>query len=174
MDLCLNALDASSSPSISWNVLGWYYWKKHGTRQIRMKATQFATDNAFELARLRGEASKLELLDEAGPMLTPGEVAAALGKTKQAVHHRLRSGSLFGIMNKGEFRIPSWQIREREVVPGIDQVLHNLNTTQWGKLLFLHSENMQLGGRRPVDLILAGDSARVAQVAATFGEEGAK
>ena len=34
-----------------------------------MKAAQFTTDNAFELARLRGEASKLELLDEAGPCL---------------------------------------------------------------------------------------------------------
>ena len=86
-------------------------------------------------------------------MLTPGQVAAALGKTKLAVHKRLRSGSLFGIMNKGEFRIPSWQIREREVVPGINQVLQNLNTTQWGKMLFLHTENMQLGGRRPMDLI---------------------
>jgi hypothetical protein len=137
-------------------------------------SAQFATDNAFELARLRGEASKLELLDGAGPLLTPAEVAEALGKTKQAVHKRLRSGSLFGMMNKGEFRIPAWQIREREVVPGIAQVLHNLDTTQWGKMLFLHSESMQLGGRRPMDLILAGEINLVAQVAAAFGEEGAK
>jgi hypothetical protein len=137
-------------------------------------SAQFATDNALELARLRGEASKLELLDGAGPMLTPAEVAEALGKTKQAVHKRLQSGSLFGMMNKGEFRIPAWQIREREVVPGIAQVLHNLDTTQWGKMLFLHSENMQLGGRRPMDLILAGEINLVAQVAASFGEEGAK
>lgn len=137
-------------------------------------SAQFATDNAFELARLRGEASKLELLEEAGPLLTPSEVAEALGKTKQAVHKRLQSGSLFGMINKGEFRIPAWQIREREVVPGIAQVLKNLDTTPWGKMLFLHSENLQLGGRRPADLILAGDIDLVAQVAASFGEQGAK
>jgi hypothetical protein len=137
-------------------------------------SAQFATDNAFELARLRGEASKLELLEEAGPLLTPSQVAGALGKTKQAVHKRLQSGSLFGLINKGEFRIPAWQIREREVVPGIAQVLKNLDTTPWGKMLFLHSENMQLGDRRPADLILAGDIDLVAQVAASFGEQGAK
>ena len=139
-----------------------------------MRDWEFATDNAFKLARLRGEISKLELLDEAGPMLTPDEVAAALGKTKQAVHKKLQSGSLFGIINEGEFKIPSWQIRERKMVPGIARVLQNLDTTPWGKMLFLHTENMQLGGRRPVDLILAGDITRVVQVAATFGEEGAK
>lgn len=139
-----------------------------------LKKVKFATDNAFELARLRGEASKLELLEEAGPLLTPSEVAEALGKTKQAVHKRLQSGSLFGMINKGEFRIPAWQIREREVVPGIAQVLKNLDTAPWGKMLFLHSENTQLGGRRPADLILAGDIDLVAQIAASFGEQGAK
>jgi len=135
---------------------------------------KLAANNAMEMARLRGEASKLELLHDAAPMLSTGQIADALGISKQAVHKRLQSGSLFGIMSKGEFRIPAWQIREREVVPGISEVLKNLETTEWGKMLFFHSENMQLGGRRPMDLILAGDIKPVAEVAALFGEEGAK
>jgi hypothetical protein len=137
-------------------------------------SAKFATNHALEVARLRGEVSKLELLEAAGPMLTIGQVAEALGKTKQAVHKRLQSGSLFGIMSKGEFRIPAWQIREREVIPGIGKVINHLDTTGWGKMLFLHSENMQLGGRRPMDLILAGDADSVAAVASSFGEQGAK
>lgn len=137
-------------------------------------SAKFATNHALEMARLRGEVSKLELLEEAGPMLTIGQVAEALGKTKQAVHKRLQSGSLFGIMSKGEFRIPAWQIREREVIPGIGKVINHLDTTEWGKMLFLHSENMQLGGRKPMDLILAGDVDSVAAVASSFGEQGAR
>jgi hypothetical protein len=35
-------------------------------------------------------------------------------------------------------------------------VLKSLDTTDWGKLLFLHTENMQLQGRKPKDLILEG------------------
>jgi hypothetical protein len=137
-------------------------------------SAKFETNHALEVARLRGEVSKLELLGEAGPMLTIGQAAETLGKTKQAVHKRLQSGSLFGIMSKGEFRIPAWQIREREVVPGIGKVINHLDTTEWGKMLFLHSENMQLGGRKPMDLILAGDVDSVAAVASSFGEQGAK
>src|SRR5260221_7439763 len=61
-----------------------------------------------------------------------------------------------------------------QVVPGIGEVLKNLETTDWGKLLFLHTENMQLEGRKPKDLILEGKSDLVAQLAAQFGEQGAK
>jgi HSP20 family molecular chaperone IbpA len=135
---------------------------------------KFFTDNAFEMARLRGEAGKLELLEEAGPMLTVEQVAEVLNRSRQAVHKRLKNGSLFGMMRQGEFRIPAWQIREGEVVAGIAKVLKNLDTTDWGKMLFLHSENMQLEGRRPMDLILKGDTDSVAEVAALLGEQGAK
>jgi len=137
-------------------------------------AQKFATDNAFALAHLRGNVAKIELLEKAGPMLTATEAAEALNVSRQAVHKRIQSGSLFGMMYKGESRIPAWQIREGEVVPGIAKVLKNLDTTDWGKMLFLHSENMQLSGRKPMDLILEGDADSVAEVAALFGEQGAK
>ncbi|MBV8176737.1 MAG: HTH domain-containing protein [Verrucomicrobia bacterium] len=137
-------------------------------------AQKFATDNAFELAHLRGNIAKIELLEKAGPMLTAAEAAEALNISRQAVHKRIQSGSLFAMMYKGESRIPAWQIREGEVVPGIAKVLKNLDTTDWGKMLFLHSENMQLAGRKPMDVILKGDADSVAEVAALFGEQGAK
>jgi hypothetical protein len=135
---------------------------------------KFSVDHAFDVARLRGEVAKLELLEKAEPMFTIDQVAEVLKRSRQAVHKRLQSGSLFGMMRKGEFRIPAWQIREGEVVPGIAKVLKNLDTTDWGKMLFFHSENMQLEGRRPMDLILEGDADSVAEVAALFGEQGAK
>lgn len=135
---------------------------------------KFSVDHAFDVARLRGEVGKLELLEKAEPMFTIDQVAEVLNRSRQAVHKRLQSGSLFGMMRKGEFRIPAWQIREGEVVPGIAKVLKKLDTTDWGKMLFFHSENMQLEGRRPMDLILEGDADSVAEVAALFGEQGAK
>jgi TIR domain len=135
---------------------------------------KFSVDHAFDVARLRGEVTKLELLEKAEPMFTVDQVAEVLNRSRQAVHKRLQGGSLFGMMRKGEFRIPAWQIREGEVVPGIAKVLKNLDTTDWGKMLFFHSENAQLEGRRPMDLILEGDADSVAEVAALFGEQGAK
>jgi hypothetical protein len=105
---------------------------------------------------MRGQAAKLNILNQVGPMLGLQEAADLLGVTKQAVHKRLQSQSLFGIKYQEELRIPAWQIRDAEVVPGIAGVLKSLDTTDWGKLLFLHTENMQLQGRKPKDLILEG------------------
>jgi DNA-binding protein HU-beta len=135
---------------------------------------KFSVDYSFALARIRGETAKLEILDESGPMLTLQQAAELLGVTKQAVHKRLQNGSLFGMKYKEEIRIPAWQIRDGEVVPGISKVLKKLDTTDWGKMLFFHSENLQLAGRRPKDLILEGRVDAVADLAALFGEQGAK
>lgn len=135
---------------------------------------QFSVEDSFRLAKMRGQAAKLDILDQVGPMLRLQEAAELLGVTKQAVHKRLQSQSLFGIKYQEELRIPAWQIRDAEVVPGIAGVLKSLDTTDWGKLLFLHTENMQLQGRKPKDLILEGKGESVAQLALQFGEQGAK
>jgi predicted DNA-binding protein YlxM (UPF0122 family) len=135
---------------------------------------KFSVEDSFRLAKMRGETAKLEILNEVGAMLALQQAADVLGVSKQAVHKRLQKQSLFGIKYQEEIRIPAWQIRDAEVVPGIGEVLKNLETTDWGKLLFLHTENMQLEGRKPKDLILEGKSDLVAQLAAQFGEQGAK
>jgi hypothetical protein len=135
---------------------------------------KFSVEDSFRLAKMRGETAKLEILNEVGAMLALQQAADVLGVSKQAVHKRLQKQSLFGIKYQEEIRIPAWQIRDAEVVPGIGEVLKNLETTDWGKLLFLHTENMQLEGRTPKDLILEGKSDLVAQLAAQFGEQGAK
>jgi hypothetical protein len=135
---------------------------------------QFSVEDSFRLAKMRGQAAKLDILNQVGPMLGLQEAADSLGVTKQAVHKRLQSQSLFGIKYQEEIRIPAWQIRDAEVVPGIAAVLKALDTTNWGKLLFLHTENMQLQGRKPKDLILEGKANSVAQLALQLGEQGAK
>jgi hypothetical protein len=53
-------------------------------------------------------------------------------------------------------------------------VLKPLDTTDWGKLIFLHTEDMQLQGRKRKDLILEDKAKSVAQLALQFGEQGAK
>jgi hypothetical protein len=135
---------------------------------------KFSVDDSFQLAKKRGETAKLDILNQVGPVLTLQQAADLLGVSRQAVHRRLQKQSLFGIKYKEEIRIPEWQIRDGEVVPGIGEVLKNLETTDWGKLLFLHTENMQLEGRKPKDLILEGKTDLIARLAAEFGEQGAK
>ncbi len=142
--------------------------------QVGKLQDKFSVEDSFRLAKMRGETAKLEILNEVGAMLALQQAADLLVVSKQAVHKRLQKQSLFGIKYQEEIRIPAWQIRDAEVVPGIGEVLKNLETTDWGKLLFLHTENMQLEGRKPKDLILEGKSDLVAQLAAQFGEQGAK
>jgi hypothetical protein len=135
---------------------------------------KFSVEDSFRLAKMRGETAKLDILNQVGPMLTLQQAAAVLSVSKQAVHKRLQNQSLFGIKYQEEIRIPAWQIRDAEVVPGIGRVLKNLDTTDWGKLLFLHTTSMQLQDRKPKDLILEGKGDLVAQLAAEFGEQGAQ
>jgi predicted DNA-binding protein YlxM (UPF0122 family) len=56
---------------------------------------------------MRGQAAKLNILNQVGPMLGLQEAADLLGVTKQAVHKRLQSQSLFGIKYQEELRIPA-------------------------------------------------------------------
>src|SRR5260221_4484504 len=107
-------------------------------------------------------------------MVALPQAADVLGVSKQAVPKRLQKQSLVRIKYQEEIRIPAWQIRDAEVVPGIGEVLKNLETTDWGKLLFLHTENMQLEGRKPKDLILEGKSDLVAQLTAQFVQQEVK
>jgi hypothetical protein len=140
----------------------------------RKVGEKFSTEDAFRVARMRGETAKLEILKQAGPILSLNQAADALHVTRQTVHKRIQNESLFGMKYQEEIRIPAWQIRDGEVVGGIGVVLKSLRTTDWGKMLFLHLDNMQLGGRKPKDLILEGNAEKVAELAAVFGEQGAR
>lgn len=153
----------------------WRFVVDHVSRAVGRKLEAgFSVEDSFGLARMRGLTAKLEILNEVGPMLALQQAADVLGVTRQAVHKRLQNQSLLGIKYQEEIRIPAWQIRDAEVVPGIAGVLKALDTTDWGKLLFLHTENMQLQGRKPKDLLLEGKADLVAQLALQFGEQGAK
>jgi hypothetical protein len=162
------------SPKPTESNVWWLVVDEVGQALARKLQEKFSVEDSFRLARMRGETAKLEILNEVGPMLGLQQAAELLSVSKQAVHKRLRNQSLFGIKYQEEIRIPAWQIRDAEVVPGIAAVLKALDTTDWGKLLFLHTENMQLQGRKPKDLILEGKANSVAQLALQFGEQGAK
>jgi hypothetical protein len=152
----------------------WLVVDEVGQALARKLQEKFSVEDSFRLARMRGETAKLEILNEVGPMLGLQQAAELLSVSKQAVHKRLQNKSLFGIKYQDVIRIPAWQIRDAEVVPGIAGVLKALDTTDWGKLLFLHTANMQLHGRKPKDLILEGKGELVAQLALQFGEQRAK
>src|SRR5271165_2608459 len=162
------------SPEPTESNVWWLVVDEVGQALARKLQEKFSVEDSFRLARMRGETAKLEILNEVGPMLGLQQAAGLLSVSKQAVHKRLQNQSLFGIKYQEEIRIPAWQIRDAEVVPGIAGVLKALDTTDWGKLLFLHTENMQLHGRKPKDLILEGRGELVAQLALQFGEQGAK
>ena len=114
-----------------------------------------------EDALLRQVADRRELL--AGAVKT-SEVARLLGRSRQAVHDRVRAGALLAINDGGELRFPLWQFdpsAKQGVAPGLPQVLHALDVSPLSKARWLTRPNPALEGRTPLDTLKAGECERV-------------
>jgi hypothetical protein len=78
-------------------------------------------------ARLRGLAERQRLLAAAGGVLSGEDAAQLLGISRQAVDKRRRMGRLLGIrVGPHRFAYPAWQFQAEGILPGWEEVLHDL------------------------------------------------
>lgn len=127
-------------------------------------------------ARLRGLHVKLEVLEKAGGVLQPGEVAGLLRMSRQAVGKRRRSGQLLALSTgKRGFEYPACQFGDGGVVPGLGEVLAAFadEVDPWMQLAFLVAPHGSLDGETPLDLMRRGEIDPVIRLAANVGEQGA-
>jgi len=126
-------------------------------------------------ARLRGAGQHDDMLKQAGGVLTTAEAAELLDVSEEAVRKRIREGSLIGIRRGRGYMIPSVQIREGDVVPGLSRVLRAMTiASPWARLSWLLNPEPRLDGRRPVDVLASGgDREAVESAASMVGEQGA-
>lgn len=96
--------------------------------------------------------------DQIGPVYRQSDVAALLGKSKQAVS--ADPGLLRLELRSGQLGYPVVQFDGRRVLPGVREVVTTLApavATRWTIASWLTSPQPSLEGDRPVDRLRAGD-----------------
>jgi hypothetical protein len=123
-------------------------------------------------ARTRGEQAKREMLGAQGVLLDASEVALRLGLTVRAVEARRERGLLLALpLDNGAWAFPSWQLADRDILPGLEDVLRSLTAAgPWSRLQFFLSGDPYLDGETPLALIRAGEIEKVRRLASAYDE----
>jgi hypothetical protein len=135
-------------------------------------------DDPFATARAAGNVERQRLLAEQGETWSAAEVALRLGISRQAVDKRRQAGKLVAVeLGRRGLRYPAWQLRDGDVLPGLEAALASLaGSDPWSVLLFLGSPNAACDGQLPRTLLLDGgddEIALVTRAATAWMEHGA-
>jgi hypothetical protein len=152
------------------------------TVELTSEAEPAIDERAFGLdarsrALLRGREIALHDIKAAGGAFTLEEVCQLLGQvSRQVIERRVREGRLLAIPGPSNRRVyPAIQFQaDGQVLPGIKDVLHTLPTENPLAILnFLVNSDSRLEDRKPIDLLKAGQTDLVVQVAANLAIQGA-
>lgn len=119
----------------------------------------------FVLDVLRTDAADRAWARQAGPVLSQADAGRLLGKSEQAVSKD--RGLLRVKLRSGRVAYPVVQFAGRSVLQGIAEVVDTLRgvVQELTVLSWLTAANGHLDGRRPVDVLRAGDVESVVTVA---------
>ena len=98
------------------------------------------------------------------------------GVWRQRIDRRVRDGSLLAVPGpSNRRRYPTVQFnRDGTVVEGLKEVCDAMPTKNpWSALNFLINPESRLDGRKPIDLLKAGDVEIVVEAARRMGRQGA-
>lgn len=128
-------------------------------------------------ALLRGVKLGEEDLKSSGGAYSLSEVQKLMrGITRQAVNNRVRDGSLLAVpgpSNRASYPVAQF-MDDGMPVEGLREVREALGTdNSWMILNFLISAESKLAGKKPIDLLKAGELKQVLEVARRFGLQGA-
>lgn len=131
--------------------------------------------NALDRARIRGLRVRQELLEQEGGLASAAGFANLLGISRQAVDDRRKQRQLVALQDAARhFKYPVWQSHEGNTLPGLEDVLKTLDTSDpMTAIVFYLHPDPRLGGKRPLDVAREGKSELVLRLATTFGEHGA-
>jgi len=136
----------------------------------------FAPD-ARSLALLEGVRIARETLRAAGGAYDLKQVKTLLrGISRQAIDKRVREGSLLAVPGpKNRRSFPTLQFkRDGTIVQGLKDVREALPTRDpWTILNFLVHPDDRLAGRKPIDLLKAGEVELVVEAARRITQQGA-
>lgn len=133
--------------------------------------------DARSRALLMGVKMAQEDLRNAGGSYDLESVRALMrGISRQRIDRRVREGSLLAVSGpSNRRRYPTVQFaHDGAVVEGLKEVQDALPTRNaWSVLNFLVNPESRLGGRKPIDLLKAGEIESVVEAARRIGQQGA-
>jgi len=144
--------------------------------QAYREATPSARRSPVAEALFRGLEVQNRLKEAEGGSLSADDVRPLVNlKSKQGVLDRHHQGALLGWREKqNAVRFPVWQFTATGVLPGLVDALQALSRNpsldDWAKVLFFLSPRESLDGRRPLDLLKAGQSDQVISLARAYAE----
>lgn len=128
----------------------------------------------YAMALMRGLLAREELKQAEGGSYSAEEARTLLGLSKAAVLKRFQKRQLVGWREaaQGAVRFPKWQFLDDNLLPGLAEVLAIFAKEDWvddwtSVVFFL---NRRSDGKRPLDLLRAGEIRRVCALAAAHLE----
>lgn len=138
-----------------------------------------APRSAMAAALTRGVLAREHLKEEEGGSISAEEARRILGLSKESVLKRYRQNMLLGWREARQdaVRFPVWQFStetEDHLLPHLSNVLDIFKKSEtlddWGRVLFFLNPRQSLKGKRPLDLLRAGQSKPVYAAAYTLVE----
>jgi hypothetical protein len=134
---------------------------------------------AIERVRLNSIGAVEELLRAEGGSVSVSTFAAATGISRETVARFWKAGRVIAWEDEAiGLQYPTWQIHNGGILRGLGSVLEMLARRQAllssvAQIDYFLSKSEALGGRRPLDLLRAGEDAIVLDHARHYGESGA-
>jgi hypothetical protein len=146
-----------------------------------LESPEYVAESAFEpdaraQALLRGRKIVEGDLRASGGAYSMEEVRALLGHvSRQTVHKKAAQGDLLSVTGPGRRRMfPTIQFTREGLTPGLRAVAAAFpSKNSWALLNFLANPDDRLAGRKPIELLRAGETDLVVEAARGTGLQGA-
>jgi len=124
-------------------------------------------------ALIRGAAARTDMLEAHGGCVSADQASTLLDLSKTRVLERYKEGTVLGVRveKQNAVRFPVWQFLpgEPKVRPGVPEtiaVFREISVMDdWAIMTFFLAPRDSLGSKAPVDLLVAGHSKRVVNLA---------
>lgn len=127
-------------------------------------------DHVLQDAYARGRDALARRLEQEGGCMSTDEAAQRMGITEDEVVRRRRFWLLLGFVENSELAFPRWQFQpDGQPFPIVRELLPNLGRVAFLDFMLTPHPALQ-GGRRPLDLMRAGDDKLLRELAAVAGE----
>ena len=127
--------------------------------------------------RLRSLGAGDELRNAEGGGLSDAEFAARLElRSRETIRQYRENGRIFGWIKDSRSHYPAWQIYQKELLPGLAQVLAVLKAKELRPIAIISyflTPSYGLGEHRPLDMLREGKVADVVSDAERYGDIGA-
>lgn len=125
--------------------------------------------------RTKGLLHRTTLLHLEGDPLTLEQVSDKLGIHKPKIERMIENHEILSVTeDESTALFPIFQFTDTGILSGLSDVLYAMEPFSfWTKLMFLHTQDVRLNDRTPLQALRDGDVVAVVDAAKAYGNQGA-